>query len=300
MKKKIMSISILLLFMFLIVGCFKDSDDDLSSSTKKIIEEQIEEAIDSGVSSEDINEVMDEVASQVNLSEIASQDSPDSTTKDDFASIQQFSTLFEDFYDVVDDVGADVEDFTFFGDLMSISIIEMAVLNAELEQAMNGMADSWNNERSQMPNGNGEYVSSLIKDGDKYVFQYDSFYNDSGEQSILLTYSPSDKTIDYSNTATGELVSDYVMQQYIDENGAFYLSYCDYTPHQELSQHIIVYYDGINANYARAINLSEVGLTLPQALLESKPASWNDLFADFSYTSLFTYDGTNVNYQVQE
>ncbi|MDF1616873.1 hypothetical protein [Petrocella sp. FN5] len=270
------------LLVFIFAGCGNNKEDEVAQGLGALIE--------------NVESLTDETLIQDTM-EVVAQVEEAVTKEDNFASIVQLSNKFEDFYNVLEEAGEDIDDFAFLGDMMTFSTLQMINADIELEQALHLMADSWEDAKKDMPNGAGQYDSALVKEGDQYHYSYNAYWNSGKVSKTMLTYDPKEKTIDYSRVSDDESDTNRYMQQFIDKDGKFYVTYSEKNLANNEGGEIIIFFDGTQASYARNVKIEGYDVTSRLDIILDKPNTWEALVKDKIYTTMFIFDGTQVNYQ---
>jgi len=282
MKKFGLWIGLMSLTVIIFVGCGNQKENEALEGLEVLLE-NTESLLDASV----VEDTMEAVA-QIEKAVIE---------EDNFASIEQFSNKLEDFYDAVEEAGDDIDNFAFLGDMMTFSTLQMINVDVELEQALHLMADSWEDAKKDMPSGAGQYDSTLVKEGDQYHYRYNAYWNSGKVSKSVLTYDPKEKTIDYSRVSDDESDTNRYMQQFIDKDGKFYVTYSEKNLGNGEGGEIIIFYDSNQASYARNVKIIDYDATGRTDIILDKPNTWEALIKDKAYSTLFIFDGSQVNYQ---
>ncbi|PKM56379.1 MAG: hypothetical protein CVV00_00350 [Firmicutes bacterium HGW-Firmicutes-5] len=282
MKKFGLWIGLMGLTIIIFVGCGNQKERKAEEGLEVLLE-NTESLLDAAVV-EDTIEALAEIENAV-------------AEKDDFESIVQFSDKFEAFYNTVEEAGEDIEDFAFLGDMMMVSTLQMINSDAELDQALHLMADAWEDVKMDMPNGAGQYDSILTKEGDQYHYTYHAYWNTGKVTKTTLIYNPKEKTFDYSRESDDEADTNRYMQQYIDENGNFYVAYSEKNRSNGEGEEMIIFYDGTQAFYGRNVKVANYDDANRINIISDRPNAWETLAKDKTYSTLFIFDGTQVDYK---
>jgi hypothetical protein len=282
MKKFGLWIGLMSLSVFILVGCGNEKENEVAQGLGTLLE-NVESLTDESII-QDTMEVVEQMEKAV-------------AEEENFASIQQFSNKLEDFYNTTEEAGADIDDFAFLGDMMTFSTLQMINIDVELEQALHLMADSWEDDKKDMPSGAGQYDSALVKEGNQYHYSYNAYWKSGKVSKTMLTYDTKEKTIDYSRESDDESDTNRYMQQLIDKDGNFYLVYSEKNLGNREGGEIIIFYDGTQAFYARNVKIENYDVQSRIDIILDKPNSWETLVKEREYSTLFIFDGTQVNYQ---
>jgi len=282
MKKLGLWIGLMSLTIMILVGCGNKKENEAVEGLEVLLE-NTDSLLDTSVV-DDAVEAVAEIENTV-------------VKEDNFESIVQFSSKFEDFYNMAEEAGDDIEDFAFLGDMMMVSTLQMINSDAELDQALHLMADSWEDVKKDMPNGAGQYDSILTKEGDQYHYTYHAYWNNGKVTKTTLIYDPKEKTFDYSRESDDEADTNRYMQQYIDEKGNFYVAYSEKNRSNGEGEEMIIFYDGSQAFYARNVKVANYDVENRMNIISDKPNAWETLVKDKTYSTLFIFDGTQMNYQ---
>jgi len=282
--KKILSLcTAIILSVSLLAGCGETASKD-NTNNKSNSQSTTTTAKDDG------NEENDTAGEK-------SEQNPAPSAKN-FESISLFSDKFEKVANQLDEGTESIDNMAILGELLALNVLQTVTINVSLDQAMQGSPDIWNTGKLEMPNGAGQYESVCEKNGGVYTYTYTSYYENRTEISTLI-YDTDKMTVSYTRGGEGNVIDKIVVQEYIDENGAFYISYSKLLIATGQITQIVIFGDDKNANYAFSAESSGDEPTLVVDIIANPPTSWDNMIDGFAYKSMFTYDGNTPNYQTK-
>lgn len=217
-----------------------------------------------------------------------------------FGSITRFSDLTNEMSEYINEGSEQIDDLAFLGDSMAFMLPTMGIIDAELDYAMHGTIDSWKDEKSEMPNGAGEYESSLEKQGEVYQYTHKNHWKERNETDTLsVRYDPQKRLIDIQSGSDGETGDTVKTQFYIDEKGVLYMTHSKYSRTNEWAEQLVVYYDKETVQFSRKTKIQEDTAILPFDMTAQIPSSFEELAETMEDGSQFIYDGNTASYTAE-
>lgn len=213
-----------------------------------------------------------------------------------FGSLEEISDLVDEAVELLDDATYDVDDFSLMVHLMPASFVNSTiVMGTLLDYAFSGTQDTYTNERTEMPSGNGEYESSLKKNGSVYTWLYNSYLNEGYETYLKLTYDTDSDFVEvFRDGNEKEINKSHVQIKRLGDN-AFCATSCELKVDTSKATQLILMGKDNEVYYGYRI-IDTTSLLLPVDLKVSNVTDWDSLSNDEEYDFSLTYDGTNLDY----
>lgn len=279
-KSKIIIVVLGFIFLLIMSGCNNSEPipDDQEKAEEAIIETETEAEIETEIETE--TEIQTDTENEEDWTQ--------------FSNIKDLITLIEDCYSYLDDGSDNVEEMSIIGDMITIATIEAPLLDAGLEHAMNGSIDEFDTGILKNFSETGTYQTTLEEEGGVYTYNYQFTSNDQQVSGSKLLFNPKEKM------AVSESTDDYGVTTKITyrvSEDKLYVAYGRADSKNNKLDQLLLYYDGIEANYARSIFNELDQELLPIDLSNQQPTNWQELLGDFDYQRTMYYDGNETVFE---
>lgn len=214
----------------------------------------------------------------------------------DFSSIEVISDALQTGVDLLGELVDQVDDMTMYSAYMPMLFInDTLVMSTLLDHAMNGSKDQYDTGITRFPAGTGEGGSSLSKVGNVYTWLYQSFYDNGNAYTTEVVYDTDMQYVDIKRiNVTGSLMNPLHIQIQSKE-GVIMASKAEVIDQGQMVLQLVYCYDQTNL-YGAYKRIPGQEPTLSIDLTQEDISQWQDL-ADNSFTTVFYYDGTKLDFE---